>query len=104
MPVMLKVGSSETAHECEVTVVFSRADNLAPLEAHDVEAQLLDARGTPLQLLERPSGNLVEFGGTLGNSVNALFRFQSSGGAPSEALVSYRGESVRFQIVAANAK
>ena len=83
----------------DVTVILSRAPDLPPIQGRDVDAQLLDARGSPLHVLERPQGVLAEFGGGLGSSATSLFRFQDSGVLPAELLVSYQDQTARFRVV-----
>jgi hypothetical protein len=80
----------------EVLVVFTRPPNQAPMQGQDVDAQLFDVHERKLKVLEHPSGPLVEFGGSLGNSVNALFRFQNLGVAPSRLLITYQSQAVCF--------
>jgi|DewCreStandDraft_5_1066085.scaffolds.fasta_scaffold00317_22 hypothetical protein len=84
-----------------VTVVITRAAGQPPIQARDVDAQLLDSQGGPLPVLERPSGPLVEAGDSLGMSANALFRFADTAAVPAELIVTYEGQPVRFRIVQA---
>ncbi len=98
MSVSAKVSPDRDGNRWNVTVVFSRAADLPPLDGRDVEAQLLDDKGSPLELLERPSGVLVEFGGSLGNSANAEFRFRRPDVIPAKLLVTYRASQGVFAL------
>ncbi|MGA7412018.1 MAG: hypothetical protein WBW33_16185 [Bryobacteraceae bacterium] len=70
------------------------------MSGNEVDATLLDAKGTSFKVLERPTGSLATAGGSLGDSANAVFRFQGSGlGPPAELVVIYRGELVHFRVV-----
>jgi len=87
------------ANRWDVIVVFSRFPDQAPIQGEEVDVQLLDDHGMALKVLERPSGPLVEAGGSLSTSANALFRFQDSGTTLSELLVTYQVQTVRFRVV-----
>lgn len=100
MSVSASLSRGESSAGWEVTAVFARAPNLPPLHGEDVSVQLLDPQGKSMNILESPSKVLPEFGGSLGNSANAHFRFENSGVAPAELVVTYRGEATRFRIVA----
>jgi hypothetical protein len=83
----------------DVTIVISRAPNQRQMNGVEIEAQLLDVHGRPFTLLERPAGPLVEAGGSLGVSANALFRFLDSKTIPAKLVVTYRGKTVNFDVV-----
>ncbi len=99
MSVLAKLERDASADRWNATIVFSRAPDLPPMPGNEVDAQLLDAGGASLKVLERPSGALAEAGGSLGNSANAVFRFQGSKVEPAELVVTYRGQTVRFRVV-----
>jgi hypothetical protein len=100
MSVSASLNRGESHAGWDVTIVFARAPNLPPLQGEEVSVQLLDSQGKSMSILERPSKVLPEFGGSLGNSANAHFHFESSGVTPAELVVTYRGEVTRFRIVA----
>lgn len=83
----------------DVTVVLSKDPDQPPLEGGEVEAQLVDDQERQLTVLRRPSGPLVEAGGSLGASANALFSFGDIGVTPTRLSVTYRGQTVRFRVV-----
>jgi hypothetical protein len=93
------IRSESSPQRWQVIVVLSRAPNLPAVQGDEVEAQLFDACGTPLRLVERPQGDLVEVGSSLGTSVNAGFRFQDSGTTLARLLVHYQGNTARFRVV-----
>lgn len=99
MSVLAKLERSTSGDQWDATIVFSRAADQPPIPATDVDAQLLDAAGTPLKVLERPERALVEAGGSLGTSANARFRFEASKAEPATLAVTYRGQTVRFSVV-----
>ena len=99
MSVLAQVTADKSKDSWDVTIVFSRAVGLPPMQAEEVDAQLIDTRGKAKPVVERPSGPLVEFGGSLGNSVNASFRFHDSRLEPGELVVTCRGETARFRVV-----
>jgi hypothetical protein len=82
----------------DVTVVLSRAPDQERVQGNEVQAQLLDEHGVPFKTLERPSGPLVEAGGSLGMSANAPFCFAATEAAPAGLTVTYRGQTVRFRV------
>lgn len=83
----------------DVVIVFARVPAQNLIKGDEVNAQLLDSQGTALKMLERPSGSLVEAGGSLSVSANALFRFQGSNSAPAHLVVTYKGQTVCFRIL-----
>jgi hypothetical protein len=85
--------------QVRVVVVVSRPDGLAALGPHDVEA-VLRASGRAFQVLEAPGRVLPEFGGSLGNSVNARFLFAAPG-VPDTLDVRVQGTHCAFRIVEA---
>ncbi len=89
------------AGRVEVLVVISRGPGLPPLLGEDLDVEVLSAGERPLRLDERPSGPLVEFGGSLGMSVNARLTFDSGGAEPMFLVVAAHGTSVRFRILPA---
>jgi hypothetical protein len=100
MSVLSRLERSESGDYWDVTVVFSRAADQPPIPASDVNAQLLDAAGNPLKVVERPQRALVEAGGSLGTSANALFKFEASKAEPAVLAVTYRDQTVRFNVIA----
>lgn len=82
----------------EVVVAFSRANDLAPVSADDVETRLLSSDGGALDLLEAPTGLLPEFGGGLGTSVNARYRFDRRDALPEQLIVRYGSTEVAFRL------
>ncbi len=97
--VYVEVSSEQASDNWNVMIVFSRAPNQAPIQGQQVKVQLLDNRGVPLEVLERPSSTLVEVGGSLGTSANALFRFQNTKSTPAQLLVTYQEQTLRFWIL-----
>jgi hypothetical protein len=85
-----------------VTVVLTRVPSEIPIQGNEVDAELLDDKDVALKLLERPSGALVEAGGSLGTSSNALFRFENSNVIPTQLVITYRNRTVRFRVVSGN--
>lgn len=83
----------------DVTVVLSKDPDQPPIEGGEVEARLIDDRGEHAAVLRRPSGPLVEAGGSLSASANAPFSFEHSGGVPDQLLATYQGQTVRFRII-----
>ena len=82
----------------DVIIVFAYAPKEISMSGEDVDAQLLDLADTPLEMLARPAGPLVEVGGTLTRSANAHFRFQGRQVEPACLCVTYRNEELRFRI------
>jgi hypothetical protein len=68
------------------------------VEGDDVSARLMDEQGRELPIVERPSGPLVEAGGSLGVSANARFHFRATGAKPAELVVDYAGRTCRFEV------
>jgi hypothetical protein len=68
------------------------------MRGEEVEAQLMDPSGHAFEVSKRPSGLLVEVGGSLGTSVNADFAFADAEKTPESLLVSHRDQTVRFRI------
>jgi hypothetical protein len=94
------VGSFEPRGDrWHVTVVVVRPPDRPPVRGEELDARLFDDRGAPLTLVRRPTGPLVEAGGSLGMSANAPFEFEASGGRPSRLDVNYRSRTVSFRLV-----
>jgi len=89
---------SPTHNVWEVTAVISRAPDQPQIRGEEIDVQLIDQQGAALSGLGRPSGPLVEAGGSLGTSANARFQFYDSG-TPAELTVTYQAKTVRFQVV-----
>jgi hypothetical protein len=97
MTVTAQVKAAGTAWE--VVVAFSRLNELPPMEAAEVEVRLLAADGEALDLLEAPGGVLPEFGGGLGTSVNARYRFRKRPSLPTDLIVRHRTAEVTFRLL-----
>lgn len=97
--VYAQVCLESSKHIWNVTVVLSKASESPPIQGQEIDVQLLDAQRLPLRLLARPSNVLVEFGGSLGNSANALFQFQNAEHTPTQLLVKYQDQTVSFNVV-----
>jgi hypothetical protein len=85
----------------EVVVVFSRLSEQPPMGAAEVQVQLLASDGEAMDLLEAPKGGLPEFGGGLGTSVNARYRFGKRTLPPAHLIVRHRTKEVDFRLVPA---
>lgn len=83
----------------EVTVVFSRQNEQPPMVADDLWVGMYDKRGTPLALAEAPKGLLPEFGGGLGSSVNARYRFEKHALPLVRLVIRYKSEQAAFQLM-----
>jgi hypothetical protein len=81
-----------------VLILRRREDGAARVEGDDVSARLIDEQGSELPVVERPSGPLVEAGGSLGVSANARFRFSATEARPAELVVDYAGSRCRFEV------
>ena len=99
MTVTAQVKPMETAWE--VIVVFSRANAQPPMVAAEVQVQLLAAGGEGLDILEAPKGFLPEFGGGLGTSVNARYRFGMGASPPAHLIVRHGTKELIFRLVSA---
>lgn len=99
MTVTALVKSVETAWE--VVVAFSRPNERPPMGAAEVRVQMLAADGEALDVLEAPKGLLPEFGGGLGTSVNARYRFGKGASPPARLIVRYGTKEVAFRLVSA---
>ncbi|HSR98995.1 MAG TPA: hypothetical protein VLM79_18195 [Kofleriaceae bacterium] len=97
MTVTAQVESGETM--LEVVVVFSRPNGKPPMPASTVDVQVFDTQGHALALLNSPNGMLPEFGGGLGTSVNARYRFSMRSDPPGRLVVRYGGKELTFQLV-----
>ncbi len=84
-----------------VTVVISRRPGDPLIGGDEVEAELASAGRQSLPIVARPSGPLVEAGGSLRSSANAVFKFKDVAADPHELTVRWRGEVARFRIVQA---
>jgi hypothetical protein len=80
-----------------VTVLFVRRPTI-PIEGATVDVELTDAHGLAIPLVDRPKGVLVEAGGSLSTTANAVFHFADSA-PPREIVVRWAGEAARFCIV-----
>lgn len=98
MSVSAQINADESGKDWKVKIVFMRPDGAPPMHGSDVEVELLDSHGGRLKRLEGPRGDLIEVGGSLGNSVNADFVFGTSDAHPSKLLVGYQGQSAAFTI------
>ncbi|MBP2326541.1 hypothetical protein JOF56_006926 [Kibdelosporangium banguiense] len=94
--VSAELGYDPATGRTDVVVVISRAAGQPPLLAEDIDVRLLAADEQPLQVAQQPTGPLVEFGGSLGTSVNARFDFE--GAEPAFLAVAAHGGSVRFRV------
>ena len=86
-------------HVWDVIIVFAYAPKQTSMIGEDIDAQLLDYAETPLEMLTRPAGPLVEVGGTRSRSANAHFRFKAKQDKPAYLHATYRNEELRFKIV-----
>src|SRR6266571_8794895 len=88
-----------TKHWIATVLILRHHDEegASPVEGDDVSARLIDDQGSELPLVERPSGPLVEAGGSLGVSANARFHF-ASGTRPAELIVDFAGTTCRFEV------
>ena len=85
----------------EVVVVFSRPNEQPPMGAAEVQVQMLASDGEALDMLEAPKGLLPEFGGGLGTSVNARYRFGKGASPLAHLIVRYGTKEVAFRLVSA---
>jgi len=99
--VSAEIGRDRPEERWEVTVVISRAPDQELIQGGEIEAHLLTENGTGLPLLDHPTGALVEAGGSLGVSANAVFGFRDSAILPTRLRVTYRGETAVFDVVPA---
>ena len=97
MTVTAQVQSGETI--LEVVVVFSRPNGKPPMPASAVDVQVFDTQGHALALLNSPNGMLPEFGGGLGTSVNARYRFSMRSSPPGRLVVRHGGKEVTFPLI-----
>jgi hypothetical protein len=82
----------------DVLVLITRAPGQPPINAAEVQVQLIDERGVMLPLRMAPSGSLPEAGGLLGMSANALFKLEDRGMLLAELVVRVRGTQVTFHL------
>jgi hypothetical protein len=80
-----------------VTVLI-RGSPGTSIDAAAVDVELIDARGCAVPPSERPEGALVQIGGSLSATTNAVFRFPGSR-PPQEVVVRWAGELVRFRVI-----
>ncbi len=99
--VSAEIGRDRPTDRWEVTVVVARAPGQEAIKGSEIEAQLLTDSGESLPVLDRPSGPLVEAGGSLGMSVNAVFGFLDAGTIPTQLRVSYRRQTADFDVIPA---
>jgi hypothetical protein len=99
--VSAELGRDRPANRWEVTVIVSRAPDQKLVHGSEIEAQLLTEDGAGLPVLDHPTGSLVEAGGSLGMSANAVFGFRDSGTLPTRLRVIYRGRTAVFDVIPA---
>lgn len=92
------VAPAEPDSGWRLTVVIARGPDEPRLDARDVDAELEDAAGCRLPLIERDRGLLVDAGGSLGTSANAVFRFGVGSAPPAALRVTFRGRSADFRL------
>jgi hypothetical protein len=92
----VSVSIAPAADGWEVTVLFARRPSTA-IDGNEVDVELLDAQARAMRLAERPTGPLVEAGGSLTTTANAVFRFAGSA-PPSAVVVRWAGEEARFRL------
>lgn len=97
--VTAQIRLDQPGDQWDVIIVISRAPGLDPIQGQEVDAQLIDAQGSSMKVLERPTRLLVEVGGSLGTSANARFRFQDSTAVPERLLVTYQDQTASFRVV-----
>jgi hypothetical protein len=83
----------------EVVVVLSRPAGTQPIAAAEVQVQLIAANGELMELLDGPRGPLPEFGGGLGTSVNARYRFGSRMSLPERLIIRHQTKEIAFRLV-----
>jgi len=82
-----------------VTVVISRSPPPpAAIDGADVDAELFGSDSRALPQIERPTGRLVEAGGSNSTSANGSFRFAHAYGPPAELEVRWQGYFARFHL------
>lgn len=92
------VAAAEGGDGWRLTVVIARGPDEPQLDAGEVDAALEDAAGRQLPLVERDHGLLVDAGGSLGTSANAVFRFGAADGPPAALRVRFRGRTADFRL------
>jgi hypothetical protein len=85
----------------EVVVAFSRLNGMPPMSGNEVNARLFASTGESLDLLEAPHGLLPEFGGGLGTSVNARYRFDACASFPARLVIRYKATELSFRLTPA---
>jgi hypothetical protein len=83
-----------------VTVRLTLPLTEEPVPATDIEAILVDDRGTAMLEAARPSGVLAAAVEELRTTADARFAFRMTDHAPAELVVEYRGRPVRFGVAA----
>jgi hypothetical protein len=96
--VTVHVSLYRNGDEWWIEVILVRAPDQARVEAQDLTVELIGDQGKPLELRERPSGQLVEVGGNLGRSASGIFKFSSSGQAPAKIVVIYQHRGIEFSV------
>jgi hypothetical protein len=84
--------------QLEVIVALSRPNGRPPMESAELRVQVLDSDGVPLPLLEAPKGFLPEFGGGLGATLNARYRFSKQASPPTHVIVHHGAAEVTFRL------
>lgn len=80
-----------------VMVLFLRRPAI-PIDGAAVDVELTDRHGLAMPLVDRPTGELAEAGGSLSTTANAMFQFAGSA-RPREIVVRWAGEAARFCIL-----
>ena len=99
--VSAELGLDRDATRWEVKIVISRPPDQELIQGGEIEAQLLTEDGADLPVLDHPTGPLVEAGGSLGMSANAVFGFRDLGTLPTRLRVTYRGRTAVFGVIPA---
>jgi len=90
--------SNAVQHRWTVNIVVVRRPGQEPVDAKDLDVQLLDPGGEVITPLERPKGVLTEAGTSLASSVNATFIFPEPERTPARLKVSFRRREAEFAI------
>ena len=92
----LRRGSGGTTWD--LIVLITRLPDQPPLNATEVEAQLVDENAAVLPLLSGPSEPLAEAGGSLGMTANARFQFGDRGARLAVLVVRLQGAELHFRL------
>lgn len=90
--------SDASEHRWIVNIVVVRRPGQEPVDAGDIDAQLIDTNGEVIRPVERPRGVLTEAGTSLSSSVNARFIFHEPEHSPARLNVTFRGRKAEFRI------